>query len=109
MLSFIHGTCPRGARESAELRGNADMGRLRSSFQTLGALARLQTIFAILALDLRQVFIRPRTLTELGYQESTQGCWGEHFCSHCGEIPRQNALKISESSVVPWNHLPVGN
>lgn len=44
MLSFIHGTCPRGARESAELRGNADMRRLRYSFQTLGALARLQTI-----------------------------------------------------------------
>ena len=52
------------------------MRRMSSSFKTLGTLALLQTILPVLSLAPRQVFIRPRTLTELGDYESTQGGGG---------------------------------
>ena len=77
-------THPCGAGQSPDSRGdgNADLRRLRSGFKTLRALACLQTILPILALDMRKTFIKPRTLMALGYQENTQGLGEAYFCTH---------------------------
>ena len=73
------------------------MRGLRAGFKTLGALACLQTILPILALDLRQAFVKPRTLVALGCQKNTLR-WAEaYFYSHPREIPRQNVSQASES------------
>lgn len=83
-----------------EFTWNAGPRRMSSGFKTLGTLAFSQTVLPVLSLAPRQVFIRPRTLTDY---ESTQG---EHSCSHHKEIPRQSTCKTSEASMIPWNLLP---
>lgn len=49
---------------------------MSSGFQILGTLALLQTILPILSLAPRQLFIRPRTLTELRDYERTRAGGG---------------------------------
>lgn len=55
---------------------NAGMRRMSSGFQILGTLALLQTILPVLSLAPRQLFIRPRTLTELEIMKGLAGGGG---------------------------------
>lgn len=52
------------------------MRRMSSGFQILGTLALLQTILPVLSLAPRQLFIRPRTLTELEIMKGLAGGGG---------------------------------